>query len=498
MKILVTGATGYIGGRLIPELLQRGHALRVLVRDRRRIYGREWEDQVEVYEGDLSDPATLKGIGEGIEAAYYLVHSMTRHENFAEIDLEAATHFAEATATPDLKQVVYLGGLIPKEGAPSPHLASRAEVGERLRSHLPTTEFRAGPIIGSGSASFEMVRYLTDRLPAMVAPKWIQNEVQPLGIRDVLAYLVQALDKPPLGVVEIGANLLTFREMMLQYASVRGYTRLIFPVPVLTPKLSALWVGLVTPITNRLAGPLIEGILHPLTADTTKAKEHFPEVDVADYRTSVQRALDRIKEGLVLTRWSGIQEDIVDEQVDWQGMIRERIVRTTSLRSSELFQTVQSLGGDKGWLVWEWAWALRGWMDKLVGGPGLRRGRRHPQELYQGESLDFWRVEAVEANQFLRLRAEMKVPGRAWLQFEILPGSENGDDAECQLIQTAFFEPEGVFGFLYWYLLYPLHHLIFNDMADAILSDAFKRVSLQEASARSPARQSSGSGPAHS
>ncbi len=472
MKVLITGATGYIGGRLIPLLLEQGHQIRILVRDAGRIAGRSWEDAVEVHEGDLLDPESLKGLGEGIETAYYLVHSMARRKDFEACDRKAVDHFTSACA--GVSHVIYLGGLMPATGdgsEASTHLASRAAVGQKLRQSIPTTEFRAGPIIGSGSASFEMVRYLTDRLPVMIAPRWILNEVQPIGIRDVLAYLTAALDKPAPGVVDIGADVVTFKAMMETYAITRGYRRLILPVPILTPKLSARWVGLVTPINSNLATPLIEGILHPLVADLKKAQEHFPDIQPADYQTAVRRTLNKIREGLVETRWSGSLQEPTDELVDREGLIRERIVRQTPVAGPELFRTVCSLGGEKGWLVWEWAWSMRGFVDQLVGGPGLRRGRRHPTQLYRGESLDFWRVEALEHDKFLRFRAEMKVPGRAWLQWEVHE-EENG---KTRLIQTAIFQPKGIFGFLYWYLLYPIHHLIFNDLADAIVADASLR-----------------------
>jgi len=465
MKVLVTGATGYIGGRLIPLLVEAGHEVRVLVRDRQRIQGRDWADTVEVFEGDLLEPDSLNGLGDGMDAAYYLVHSMTRQRDFERCDQEAVRHFVRNCS--GVQKVVYLGGLMPQDKPASSHLSSRAEVGRYLREQLPATEFRAGPIIGSGSASFEMVRYLTDRLPAMIAPKWILNQVQPIGIRDVLSYLITALDKPALGIVDIGADVITFKEMMETYARVRGYRRWIVPVPVLTPKLSALWVGLVTPITNNLAVPIIEGILYPLVGKTAGARAHFPEVEPASYEVAVERALKKIQDGLVETRWSGSLQEPTDELVDWQGLIRERIVRTTPTPSPQLFRSLCSLGGEKGWLVWGWAWWCRGILDQLVGGPGLRRGRRHPTDLYLGESLDFWRVESLEEGHFLRLRAEMKVPGRAWLQWEIHP-----DGDQSQLIQTAVFQPRGIGGFLYWYLLYPIHHLIFNDMADAIIQDA--------------------------
>ncbi|UCH24925.1 MAG: DUF2867 domain-containing protein [Trueperaceae bacterium] len=462
VKVLVTGATGYIGGRLIPRLLAARHQVRVLVRDPGRVRGRPWIDGVEVAVGDLLAPDSLASALEGVDAAYYLVHSMYGGADFAAQDRLAAQHFVEAAQ--GLAHVIYLGGLVPQTDDLSAHLSSRAEVGRILREGLPTTEFQAGPIIGSGSASFEMVRYLTERLPAMIAPKWILNDVQPVAVRDVLAYLVSALDKGPSGVVEIGADRLSFKEMMLGYARVRGLSRLIQPVPVLAPALAARWVGLVTPIPNTLAVPLVEGVVHPVVADTERAQELFPEIDPTPYEKAVELALKRIEEGVVETRWSGSLANGRSFRLeDREGLIREVQAVAVAASREQVFQAFTSLGGDRGWLVWDWAWRLRGLLDKLIGGPGLRRGRRHPSELLAGEALDFWRVEEVVAPTVLRLRAEMRVPGRAWLQFEAVE-----QEGKTNLIQTALFEPKGLAGVLYWYGLYPLHRLIFRDMVRAV------------------------------
>jgi uncharacterized protein YbjT (DUF2867 family) len=462
MKVLVTGATGYIGGRLIPELLQAGHQVRVLVRDPGRLEDRPWSNKVEVHVGDLSQPLSDRSAMEGIEAAYYLVHSMATRCDFSSVDRACALNFAEAARA--VRHVIYVGGLLPDAKLVSDHLASRAEVGEILARFLPVTEFRAGPIIGSGSASFEMMRYLTERIPVMVTPKWVKNLVQPIGIRAVLDYLMAAVEREPMGVVEIGANQLTFREMMEQYAEIRGLKRTIIPLPILAPRLAALWVGLVTPIPNSLAVPLVEGVVHPVVADTARAQELFPEVHPECYRTACRKALARIDEEAVLTRWStSLKGQPTFQLVDEQGTIRE--VRKLQVKASPaaLFRAFSGIGGRRGWLVWEWAWRLRGLLDQVLGGPGLRRGRRHASELLPGEVLDFWRVERVERDRRLVLRAEMRVPGKAWLVWESRP-HEGGS----QLIQTALFQPRGLGGVLYWYLLYPLHGWIFSDLARAI------------------------------
>jgi uncharacterized protein YbjT (DUF2867 family) len=471
MRVLVTGATGYVGGRLIDRLLQRGHSLRVLVRDQERARARSWAGHAEIVEGDLMVPDSLGPALDGMDAAYYLVHSMCSGSDFAERDRRAARNFVSAGG--DLQQVVYLGGILPAQvagTASSEHLRSRAEIGEILRAGLPTTEIRAGPVIGGGSASFEMVRYLTERLPAMIAPKWILNQVQPIAVGDALSYLVEALGRTDtLGVVDVGTAPLTFKEMMERYAAVRGLPRVIVPVPVLAPRLAALWVGLVTPIPNCLAVPLIEGVVHPVVADTSRAATLFPHIRPISYDDAVRRALSHTEAGDVVTRWSmagGASRPGVRLE-DREGVIREVRTRVVDATPEQVFRSFSSLGGERGWRVWDWAWSLRGAIDKLAGGPGLRRGRRHPEILYPGETVDFWRVEEYRPPSTLRLRAEMKVPGRAWLQFEAVP-----EGTRTRLVQTAFFAPTGFIGWLYWYGIYPLHAHIFSDLVDAIAEDA--------------------------
>lgn len=467
-RILVTGATGYIGGRLVPRLIEKGVAVRVLVRHRDRgIEGRPWEDMVDVAIGDVLDPDTLTEVLEDIDVAYYLIHAMGSDGDFAERDRRGADHFGAAAKRAGVKHVIYLGGLQPEDDRrASPHLASRAETGRVLAKHVPVTEFRAGPIIGSGSASFEMVRYLTERLPAMVAPKWIKNRVQPIAVRDILAYLLAAADREAAGVVQVGGEQLTFKEMMHGYAAVRGLKRWILPVPVLAPKLAARWVGFVTPIPNRLAVPLIEGVVQPLVVKDDKGKRLFPEIEPIGYQASVALALGKIELGDIETRWSGsvgIGETL--ELRDSKGIVREWRRVEADCSPEALFRSFTSLGGERGYLTFNWAWRLRGMMDKIVGGPGLRRGRRHPDELLPGEAMDFWRVEDVEPYERLTLRAEMKVPGEAWLRWEVCPDRE-GD--KIYLEQTAAFRPRGLPGLLYWWSLYPIHLVMFTRMARAI------------------------------
>lgn len=473
MKILVTGATGYIGGRLIPRFIEEGHDVRILVRDPRRIVGRSWEKRVEVFSGDLLDASTLTDLFKDIDVAYYLVHSMYAYGDFRELDQKAVSNFiGEATSSSSqLKHCIYLGGLSHGSKTKSDHLQSRLLIGEKLRNSLPTTEFRAGPIIGSGSASFEMVRYLTERLPVMIAPRWVMNAVQPIAIRDILSYLVDSLEISPQGIIEVGAPAVTFKEMMQIYASTRGYRRIIIPVPVLAPWLAARWVGLVTPVPNRLAIPLVEGVIKPVLADTTRAKEVFPNMTPLPYKSSVEFALEKVQKGIIETHWSGALGSYANavELSDWEGTITETRRVQTNASTEETFNAFTSLGGKEGWLVWTWAWELRGLLDRLVGGPGLRRGRRHSQELLEGEALDFWRVEKIIPGKLMRLRAEMKVPGKAWLQYDVSP---HEDDSGSLLTQTAFFQPSGLGGALYWYILYPMHGYIFSDMAKAVARKA--------------------------
>lgn len=465
MRVLVTGATGYIGGRLIPRLLKRGHEVRVLVRDHTRLAQREWVDRVDIVEGDLSRPDGSWNIAmSGIDAAYYLVHSMSAGRGFAERDRIAALNFSDAAH--GIPHVIYLGGLQPSGETASEHLASRAEVGEILRRRLPVTELRAGPIIGSGSASFEMVRYLVDRVPLVVAPGWIDHEIQPIGVRDILSYLILSLDRNPIGVLEVGGNRLTFRDMLLEYARVRKLRRVVASIPFLplVPRLPALLTALITPVPFSLALPLIKGMMLPVVANPGPARDLFPEVQPISYRRAVKLALRRIKDGNVETRWSGaLGIGPTYELHDWEGMIRE--VRSIHVQAepARVSSVLTSLGGDTGWLVWNWAWRLRGLIDRLLGGPGLRRGRRHPSKVMPGEAIDFWRVEAIGPSHLLRLRAEMKVPGRAWLEWSAIP-----DGGGTRLVQRALFAPAGLGGLIYWHALYPIHKKIFSDLIRAI------------------------------
>lgn len=476
MKILVTGATGYIGGRLIPRLLRQGHAVRCMARRPEALAGRPWPG-AEIVAGDVLDPSTLAPALAGVEVAYYLVHSMTAgEEGFEERDRKAARNFADAARAAGVKRILYLGGLGDQGAALSPHLKSRQEVGEILRSSgVPVTEFRAAIIVGSGSLSFEMIRALVERLPVMIGPKWVMSRCQPIAIRDVLAYLTAAAVEPRADgrVFEIGgADVLTYRDMMLGYAKVRGLKRRLVSVPVLTPRVSSYWVDLVTPIPAALARPLIEGLRNDVVCGSRDALETF-DVRPIGYEEAVRLALERIEEGEVETIWSGSQSSLeavpappplhptLPHLEMREGMIMEKRETEVESRPEAVFRVFSGIGGDRGWFYADWVWRLRGFLDRLVGGIGMRRGRRNPDTLRAGDALDFWRVEEVRENRLLRLRAEMKVPGRAWLQFEVVP--EAGSEASV-LSQTAFFEPKGLAGLLYWVVLYPFHRPIFSGL----------------------------------
>ena len=437
--------------------------MRVLVRDESRLVGRPWAERVDAIVADLLEPETLVGAFEGIDAAYFLVHSMYAGDDFAQRDRDATINFCRAVS--GLRHVIYLGGLLPDGDALSKHLQSRAEIGRILSSHLPTTELRAGPIIGSGSASFEMIRYLIERLPVIIAPAWVKNEIQPSAIRDVLAYLIAALDGAPGQIVDIGGDRLTYRQMMMGYARARGLRRLIISVPPVVPTwIGAGFIGLITPIPARLAGPLVESMPHPLVVKDNLAAELYGDIKPISYERAVRLALTRIQDQAVETRWTGTQSDRPTyRHEDLRGLARE--VRSLHVEATPemVYRAFSSLGGDRGWLTWEWAWQLRGLIDRLLGGPGLSRGRRHPQELLAGEVVDCWRAEVVDPPNVLRLRGEMRLPGRAWLQWEAEP--ERGG---TRLTQTAGFAPQGLAGAMYWYCLYPFHRLIFTDMIEAI------------------------------
>lgn len=477
-RIAVTGATGYIGGRLVPRLLDAGYPVRCLVRDARRLDGRPWRSRVELAEADPLRPETLPVALAGVDIAYYLIHSMAGGRDFAARDLEAARHFAAAARDAGVQRIVYVGGLGDPAGDLSHHLRSRQETGEALRTAgVPVTEFRAGVIVGSGSLSFEMIRYLTERVPVMVCPRWVYTRTQPIAIRNVLEYLLGALRQPASAgrIIEIGgSDVVTYGDMMRLYAEVRGLRRRLVPVPVLTPRLSSYWVHLVTPVPAAIAQPLIAGLgSEVVVRDPAPARDLFPDIHPLDYRTAVRLALSKLEADQVETAWSDALASSLGRTppvrlTSQEGMIVERRVQDTPAAPDAVYRVFSSLGGPTGWLVWNRLWRIRGALDRWLGGVGMRRGRRDAHALRVGDAVDFWRVEAVEPGRLVRFRAEMKVPGRAWLQFQAEPLPGGGS----RLIQTAFFAPKGLGGPLYWYGLYPLHAVIFRDMIKAVVRTA--------------------------
>ena len=469
MHVLVTGANGYVGGRLVPQLLDRGHAVRCMVRDPSRLQGRTWAAQVTIVRGDVLDPASLVPALVDIEVAYYLVHSLGAGRDFHDRDIRAAKSFGAAAAAGGVARIIYLGGLGDSTAALSEHLRSRQDTGSALgQAGVPVTEFRAAVIVGSGSVSFEMIRYLTERVPVMVCPNWVYTRIQPIAIRDVLTYLVEALETPACTgqVVEIGgSDVLTYGQMMTGYAGLRGLKRWLLPVPFLTPRLSSYWVHLVTPIPSAIARPLIEGLRNEVVVRDPRASQWFPSIEPVGYLEAVRRALASFDGDSVETAWSdALTSSHLDSEpvvlTTQDGMMLERRQLTVNATPERAFEVFSALGGATGWLRLNWAWQLRGFLDRLLGGVGMRRGRRDPHHVRVGDAVDFWRVEAVEPGRLVRLRAEMKVPGRAWLEFQ----ARTLDTGATLIVQTAFFAPRGLFGLMYWYALYPIHGLIFGGM----------------------------------
>jgi len=474
--ILVTGATGYVGGRLVPRLLEGGHNVRCLARDASRLKNR-WNG-VEIFQGDVLDEESLNKALKGIETAYYLIHSMGGDNEFSKTDIIAAENFARAAENQNVKRIIYLGGLVSTDENLSKHLSSRLQTGETLRKFsIPVTEFRAGVIVGSGSLSFELIRYLTERLAVMITPKWVNTKTQPIAIRDVLRYLIDALrvEKSTGKIIEIGGeDILTYKDLMSIYAEVRGLKRYFIKVPVLTPRLSSHWIGFVTPLPSRIAKPLVDGLKNELVCKSTKAKELFSFRPIS-YKQAVKLALQRNKEGKTKTIWfsahsSGVKNEVSPVHLTQkEGLIIEKREAIVNANIESTFKAFTSLGGKNGWYA-NFLWRIRGYLDLLFGGVGLRRGRRSETELLTGDPLDFWRVEAIDKNKLLRLRAEMKLPGKAWLQFQV----EENPNNNSTLTQTAFYEPKGLWGLLYWYSVYPLHGLIFGGMIRSIKKDAEK------------------------
>jgi uncharacterized protein YbjT (DUF2867 family)/uncharacterized protein YndB with AHSA1/START domain len=480
VKVAVIGATGYVGGRLVPHLVAAGHVVRCLARNPQRLDLVAWRDDVEVVRADVLDRPSLEHAFDGVEAVFYLVHAMGEADRFEERDRVGAENARMAAERVGVARIVYLGGLGtgPTEQLSS-HLASRHEVGSTLAAgDIPVTELRAAVIIGSGSVSFEMLRHLAEVLPVMICPRWVtETRCQPIAIADVLHYLVAVLDQPETAgrVLEIGGpDVLTYREMMDRYATIAGLRRrIIVPVRVLSPRLSSHWINLVTPLPYQLAKPLVDSLVNDVVVHPERDIRQLVDHDPLSFDEAVRRALSRVQDLNVTTSWMDSPPrsaaSPMPQDPDWAGgtVYQDRQVVATTAPPEEVFAVVTGVGGDRGWYVADRLWTLRGWIDKLIGGVGMRRGRRHPDELRVGDALDFFRVEAYDPPALLRLRAEMKVPGDAWLEWTI-----TADGDRTTLCQLALFHPRGVAGRLYWWVLLPPHAFIFRRLARRLVAVA--------------------------
>ena len=470
LRILVIGATGYIGSHLVPRLLEAGHQVRCLVRSRARTEREDWFSRVEIFEGDVLKPETLQPAFKDIDLVYYLVHSMaTPDGDFAELDRIAAENTGRACLAEGVKRIVYLGGLGKRGPEQSLHLKSRHEVGDVLRdSGVPVTEFRAAVIVGAGSLSFEMIHHLANRLPFMICPRWVFTRTQPIAVDDVLHYLTAAARIPQSSgrIIDIGGpEILTYRDMMLTVARVLRLKRRLLEVPVLTPRLSSYWVGLVTPVPVKPARALIEGLRYETIRENALADSIF-DIEPRPFEQAVRNAL------LAVLPETGLADPVTTTSIvagiEPSHLLTNEKLVDVDVPAGRVFNLIAAVGGDNGWFYADWVWKLRGWVDELIGGVGLRRGRRHPTETSVGEPLDFWRVEELQPGQRILLRAEMKVPGRAWLEFEVSPIEPD----RCRIRQTARFYPRGLTGILYWYLLYLPHAIVFQGMIGAIAARA--------------------------
>lgn len=472
--VLVTGVTGYIGGRLVPELLAAGYRVRAMARRPGRLRDREWYDQVEVVDADASDADQAAAALEGVSVAYYLIHSLGSGRRFESRDRHTARTFGTAARTAGVDRIVYLGGLYPADEELSAHLDSRKEVGEiLLASGVPTTVLQAAIIIGSGSVSFEMLRHLTERLPVMVTPRWVDVRIQPIAVRDVLRYLVGSARMPRevnRGFDIGGPDVLTYRQMMQRYAAAADLPpRRIMPVPVLTPSLSSHWIGVVTPVPAGIARPLVDSLVHEVVCKEHDIAAHVPDPDegLTGFRQALELAIAKIQSYEVTTSWSsastpGVPSDPLPTDPDWAGgslYVDDRSV-TVQASKEHLWAVIEGIGGENGWYSWSLGWRVRGLLDRVFGGPGLRRGRRDRWDLSVGDALDWWRVEEIEDLTLLRLRAEMRLPGLAWLELII----ETGESGATVFRQRALFHPQGLPGHLYWRAISPFHGVVFGGM----------------------------------
>ncbi len=469
--ILVTGASGYIGGRLIPLLLDRGYRVRCLVREPASLQGHPWVPRVELAAGDLVTGGALDGALEGVSAAYYLVHNMAYGRRYPPRDMTAAQNFAAAADRAGVERIVYLGGLADPVARIGEHMRSRIQTGEALRQgRVPVTEFRAGVIVGPGSISFEMIRYITEQFPILVGPRWMRNRVQPIDIRDVLEYLVAALEVPASKgrIIEIGGGeVLTYADTMQEFARLRGLKRPLVMLPWMPIDLLACVVDRLTPVPASIARPLIDGMRSDSIVWDDAARQLFPGIRPLGYREAVSQALSRQEPAQIEPNWDeGINGVTILKHA---GFFIESRRMSVEASAESAFAALVALGGKHGWLYLDWLWRVRGLLDRLAGGPGMR-GRRDPKRIEAGEVLDFYRVEALQMGRLMRLRAELKSPGSGWMEWRLRPLPASG----IVLTQTAYFAPKGARGYVYWYLLYPLHHLVFTGLFRRIVQAALR------------------------
>ena len=469
MKVLLTGSTGYIGRRLKQKLLEdKNIKLRLLVRNKKSVC--ELEKKVEIIEGDTFNKDALKIALQDVDTAYYLIHSLS-NENYKDLDKISAQNFLDVAVECGVKRIIYLGGLGVKNDDTSEHLLSRIETGEILSSNknVQTIWFRAGVIIGSGSASFEIIRNLTEKLPVMTTPKWVNTIAQPIAIDDVLSYLQEAINletKENL-IVDIGSKALSYKEMMIGTANALGLKRVIIPLPFMSINISSYWLNLFTPVPFSVAKALIEGLKSEVTIQNDHAKKYFPQIQPISYEDSVRNAIKEIEENQVISRWNdtanGVWEKNSSNEISQALYMDRKEADISHIQAQKVYQAFTSIGGENGWFAFDFLWELRGFIDKMIGGVGLKRGRRSQCDLRISDCLDFWKVVDLKENERLLLYAQMKLPGEAWLEFKI---------KDNKLIQSAYFYPKGVLGRLYWYALVPLHYFVFNNMIKSIIKKA--------------------------
>jgi uncharacterized protein YbjT (DUF2867 family) len=477
--VFVTGATGYIGGRLAPRLIEHGYRVRCLARSAAKLRARPWagapSEQLDIVEGDAADEERLATAMRGCVAAYYLVHSMdSAGPTYRQRDLALAETFGRAAKEAGVPRIIYLGGLGETGQGLSEHLSSRREVEAALgRGGVPVTVLRAAMIIGSGSASFEILRYLVERLPIMITPRWVSTESQPIAVRDVLHYLIAALQTPATTgkTIDIGGpDVWSYERIMREMAAALHLRRrIVIPVPVLTPRLSSLWIHFVTPLHASIARPLAEGLRNRVVCRSDEARRLMPH-QCLTIREAMDAAIAKVHAGEIETAWS--DAGVMAGDPGWAGgtLFVDRREVTTTASMASLWTAVSALGGERGYYAVDWLWWLRGLMDRLVGGPGLRRGRRSSRELRLGDALDFWRVTSIDPPKRLELTAEMRLPGVATLRFELAPEAEPASGT--RLIMTASFRPRGLLGIAYWYAVLPLHGIVFRGMLAGIVRAA--------------------------